>query len=430
VNRSQKSGRVRLPRGRQQLRTARIPKPIPYYRVLSYQLFEAADSSWTLVVAFVFFSVYVEHVLHRPGVEYGWALSIAAALVALLWPIVGAAADIAGPRRPYLRWFALGVVGFTLMIPAAGSFWPAMITFACASICANGAFTFYTAMLPAASAGRNPSEVVSGAVAIGFVGSLLSLLAFTFSVVAENEAGKVFVPMALWYLLLTLPAMLTAPDFLPTGRRASVQLSFERVKATISEATKHAELLRFLGAYSLIWSVCLAVPAFMGLYVRNIVGFSADDLALLYVPAIVSGAIGAAALFRPLIARVGAKRTLVCVVIIWSLFFAVLLLPPQRWLFPFVAGPLIGLGIAGAQTAGRTMLVGLTPSGKSGEIWGAFSLCDRGANALGNLTWTIALTLFDESTFGYRAAALALSLLLVGGALILARLSDAQNTSP
>lgn len=397
---------------------------IPRYRVFSYQLFEAADSSWTLVLAFLFFGIYVEHGLNRPGVDYGWALSIASGLVALLWPIIGAAADIVGPRRPYLRWFVVGVVGFTLMIPTTGSFWPAMLAFAAAAICGNGAFTFYTAMLPAVSAGRNPSEIVSGAVAIGFVGSLVSLVVFTSLAGAESNAGNIFAPMAILYLLLSLPAMLVAPDFSATGRRASLRLASERVKTTLSEAAKHVELLRFLGAFTLIWSVCLAVPAFMGLYVRNIVGFSTEDLALLYAPAIISGAIGAATIFRLLITRIGAERTLLFVVVIWGLFFLVLFLPPQRWLISYVAGPLIGLGLAGTQTAGRTILLRLTPPGKSGEIWGAFGLCDRIANVLGNLTWTIALTIFGETAFGYHAAAVALAILLVAGALIIIRISD------
>ena len=399
---------------------------IPRSRVLAYQIFEAADSSWTLVIAFVFFGVYVEHGLHRPGVDYGWALSIATVLSALLWPMIGAAADVAGPRRPYLRRFVLGVVGFTLAIPLAGSFWLALIAFAGASICASGAFTMYLSMLPAAAAGRTPSQVVSGAVTIGFFGSLFSLLAFTVLVPEESQAGRVFVPMAILYATLTLPAMAAAPDFPDTGQRASICRAYERVKATLSEATQHAELVRFLSAYALIWSVGLAVPAFMGLYVRNVVGFSAADLALLYAPAILSGAIGSAVIFRPLIARIGAKRTLVFVVVIWGLFFSVLFLPPQRWRFIYVAGPLIGLGIAGTEIAARTILMSLTPPGKSGVIWGVFGLCDRGANVLGNLTWTIALTVFGETSFGYHATALALAALLVLGALILIRLPSAH----
>lgn len=394
------------------------PSPL---RVACYALFEAADSSWTLAIAFVFFGVYVEHVLHHSGVEYGWFLSIAGLAVAVLWPLVGAAADITGPRRPYLAAFVVGVAVFTASLSFTSAFVPALALFCAASVCANGAFTLYTAMLPEVSRGRERATVIGIAVGVGFGGSLLAMgLAGAFAP-KEADVGEVFLPAAIAYLVLAFPAALFSPDQRATDTRLSLRVACERCAQMLHDVRRHTGMWRFLLAYTLIWSVSLGAPPFLGVYARDVLGFHPDELALIYGPAILAGAVGSLTIHRTVVAYGGGKLALYWVIVLWVVVSLLLLLDPQRKMLVYVIGPLVGLCVSGTTVASRTLLLELTPPGRSGETWGLFGLCDRLANVIGNLAWTIALAVLGEGIAGYRAAALSFAALVALGLITLLR---------
>jgi MFS-type transporter involved in bile tolerance (Atg22 family) len=58
-----------------------------------YSTFEAADSSWSLIVVSTYFGTFLQVVLGRRGADFGWAVTVGALLVAVFSPVLGAAAD-------------------------------------------------------------------------------------------------------------------------------------------------------------------------------------------------------------------------------------------------------------------------------------------------------------------------------------------------
>ncbi|MGZ5226002.1 MAG: hypothetical protein ACXWIE_21650 [Burkholderiales bacterium] len=126
-------------------------KRLPSWRVASYVVYEAGDSAWSLIVVSVYFGAFVQNVLHKPGADFGWALALANALTALVSPLAGAAADVGGKRKPYLRLFISGAALCTAGIGLARTSGFAMALFTTAFVCVNAAFTLYTALLPAVS---------------------------------------------------------------------------------------------------------------------------------------------------------------------------------------------------------------------------------------------------------------------------------------
>ncbi len=51
--------------------TAALPAKIPWWRVLSWQIYEAGDSSWSLIIYSTYFSIYVQKVLHLGATRFG-----------------------------------------------------------------------------------------------------------------------------------------------------------------------------------------------------------------------------------------------------------------------------------------------------------------------------------------------------------------------
>ena len=415
-------------------RTPGPARPMTRWQILfKYSLFEAGDSSWSLIIVSTYFGTFLQAVLKETGADFGWAVTTGALIIAVVSPVLGAAADHSGRRQPYLRFFVFAAVAATAGLAWTRTVDAAMLLFIVAYICINGAFTFFTAMTPAVSTQRNVSSVVSMTVGVGYAGALLCMLALSPLVPNDALAGRVFLPMALIYLALAMPAMFLAPDFVRSGSpMMDLAAAYGRMRRTFDEARQHRFLFRFLIGDFLYENAVASVITLMGLYSRNVMGFQAGELAALFGPAIVIAMLSAWFLFGPLVRFIGPKRAVLVDLAVWLLLFgAVLAIRPgsslnlgvfhmdDKQLFTAVVAPLAGIGLAGVWTSSRVFLTALTPVEKSGEFWGLYNLSGRTASVLGDATWSFILTVLGERIFGYQVAVMALAAyVLCGGALI------------
>jgi UMF1 family MFS transporter len=293
-------------------------------------------------------------------------------------------------------------------------------------------------MTPAVSNEQNVSAVITMTVGVGYAGSLVCMLILSKLVPSDELAGRVFLPMALIYLLLALPAMYLAPDFpSKAGARMDVAAAYARIRQTFSEARRYKYLFRFLVADFLYENAVASVITLMGLYSRNVMGFKSNELATLFGPAIAVAMLSAWFVFGPLVRAIGPKKTVLLDLLIWLLLFAmVLIIRPKatlniggfnigaKILFASMIAPLAGIGLAGVWSASRVMLTALTPAEKSGEFWGLYNLSGRTASVLGDATWSFVLTLLGEQVFGYQMAVVALAIYVLLGAVMVVSLPD------
>ncbi|HZR45519.1 MAG TPA: MFS transporter [Candidatus Manganitrophaceae bacterium] len=417
---------------------------MPWWEVLfKYSIFEAGDSAWSLIVVSTYFGAFLQAVFKQPGAQFGWAVTIGALVIAVLSPILGANADHSGRRQPYLRWFVGGAVLSTAGLTWAATMPTAILLFILAYICVNGAFTFFSAMIPAVSSEKSVSTVISMTVGVGYVGGLTCLLSLSRLVPTDDQAGRVFLPMAFLYLLFAFPAMFLAPDFTPkSAARIDLIGAYRRVKETFREAKKHKLLLRFLAADFLYENAVASVVTLMGLYSRNVMGFQAGELTTLFGPALVVAMVSAWWIFGPLIRLIGPRNAVLIDLAVWLLLFAiVLLIRPgisvqigslhlgAKQLFTLAAAPLAGMGLAGVWSSSRVLLTALTPADQSGEFWGLYNLSGRTASLLGDATWSSILTILGEQLFGYQVAIVALAVYVLLGAVVIATLPDIRPST-
>jgi len=202
---------------------------------------------------------------------------------------------------------------------------------------------------------------------------------------------------------------------------------------------KYRFLFFFLVGDFLYENAVASVITLMGLYSRNIMGFSARELEWVFGPAIIVAMLSAWGIFGPLIRKIGPKKTVLLDLAIWLILFgALLLIRPGttltlgpfaldgKMLFTYVVAPLAGMGLAGVWSASRVLLTALTPAQKSGEFWGLYNLSGRTANVLGGATWSLILTVLGEQMLGYQIAIIALALYVVAGALFIVAVPDVR----
>lgn len=411
--------------------------------LLKWSIFEAADSGWSLIVVSLYFGTFLQVVLGQKGATFGWAVTVASLVIAVLSPILGAAADHSGRRQPYLRVFVGLVVICTAALGFVNTVTAAMLLFILAYISVNGAFNFFNAMLPAVSTEQNVSTIVSMTVGVGYAGSLLCMFTIGKLVSSDELAGRVFVPMALVYLLLAIPAMFIAPDFAKkSDRKLDIGAAYGRIAATFREARQHSLLFRFLIGDFLYENAVASVITLMGLYSRNVMGFKASEVTMIFGPAIIISMLSAWFVFGPLVKKIGPRKAVLVDLGIWLLLFAMaLIIRPGSTLtlgslhlstivlFTIAVAPLAGLGLAGVWSSSRVMLTALVPAEKSGEFWGLYNLSGRTASVLGDATWAAVLTLVGETVFGYQVALVALALYVVAGGLFIIALPDVRPST-
>ncbi|TAK05864.1 MAG: MFS transporter [Candidatus Manganitrophaceae bacterium] len=417
---------------------------MPWWEVLfKYSLFEAGDSAWSLIIVSTYFGTFLQVVLKEPGAEFGWGVTIGALLIALLSPVLGANADNSGRRQPYLRWFVLGAVVCTAGLTWVHTVPEAMLLFIPAYICVNGAFTFFPAMTPAVSNEKTVSTVISMTVGVGYAGGLICLLTLSRLAPTDASAGRVFLPMALIYLVLAFPAMYLAPDFTPKGAaRIDMAAAYGKMRETFREAQKYKFLFRFLVADFLYENAAASIITLMGLYSRNVLGFHAGELTKLFGPSIVVAMLSAWFLFGPLIRRIGPRKTVLVDLAVWLLLFILIpIIRPgsslqvgfirldAKPLFTIAVAPLAGMGLAGVWSSSRVLLTALTPANKSGEFWGLYNLSGRTASLLGDATWSSILTVLGEGPLGYDVSIVALAVYVLLGAIVIATLPDARPSA-
>lgn len=405
-----------------------------------YSIFEAGDSAWSLIIVSTYFGTVLQVVLKEPGADFGWAVTGGALIIAAISPLLGAAADSSGRRQPYLRGSVFAVVLCTAALAWASTISVAILLFVLAYICVNAAFTFFTAMTPAVSNERNVSSIISMTVGIGYAGSLVCMFALSKLVASDELAGRVFLPMALIYLALAFPAMYLAPDF-PSKAAAPMDVvaAYGRIRQTFREARRYRHLFRFLVADFLYENAVASVITLMGLYSRNVMGFKASELAMLFGPAIAVAMLSAWFIFGPLIGAVGPKKAILLDLLLWLLLFAMILaIHPgtalnlghvhmgAKTLFAVTVAPLAGMGLSGVWSSSRVMLTALTPAEKSGEFWGLYNLSGRTASVLGDATWSFALTILGENIFGYQMAVVALAVYVLLGTMMTLTLPDVR----
>ncbi|MFC9548278.1 MFS transporter [Streptomyces sp. SID8111] len=379
----------------------------------------------------------------RAGSFFAYAVSLSVILAVVLMPLVGAAADRTGRKKPLLA-----AAAYTGAAATAGMFFLAGeryllggLLLVVANAAQSVAMMLYNAYLPQIATPEERDAVSSRGWAFGYAAGALVLVANLVLYTAHDSFGvsegmavRICLASAgLWWGAFTLVPLRRLRDRRAPAREAGGAVSgFRQLAATIRDMRRHPLTLAFLLAYLVYNDGIQTVISQASLYGSKELGLGQSTLIVAVLLVQVLAVAGALALGR-LARTYGAKRTVLGSLVAWTLTLAAGYFLPANapvWFFVLAAG--IGLVLGGSQALSRSLFSHMVPPGKEAEYFSAYELSDRGMSWLGPLLFGLTY----QVTGSYRDAILSLVGFFVLGFVLLARvpvrraIADAGNPVP
>jgi UMF1 family MFS transporter len=401
--------------------------------ILSWALYDWANSAFALVVVSVFFPVFLKQYwsvgsdVAFSTLRLGMANSIAAIVVAVLAPVLGAIADSSGTKKQSLATFTLAAIGATAALAFAdrGETMTALTLFVIASIGFAAAGVFYDALLPDVAAPRSVHAVSALGFGLGYLGGGLLfaiIVAMTawpsrFGLANSEQAIQLAFPLvATWWLLFSLPLLMYVKEPRPApspGAAMSSAAGIRRVAGTLRELRSHRGVWMFLLAY---WCYIDGVytMARMAVDYGLELGFSPASLVAAILLTQLIG-VPASLLFGRLAERLGARAMLFTGIGAYIAASAWSFRMTDIWEF-YALAMTIGLVQGGVQSLSRSLFAGQVPPARSGEFFGFFNMAGRLSAVFG----PAAVGVVAATTGNPRFAVLVILLLFIAGAGLLA----------
>jgi UMF1 family MFS transporter len=359
--------------------------------IVSWVLFDFANSSYSAVIAAVVFPVYYVNSIvgNETGlgdIWWGRAISASMAVVALSSPFLGGIADYGGIRKRLLFIYTVVSVAAiaSLSILKKGMFFEGFAIIALANLGMEGGLVFYNSFLPRIAPREFHGRVSAWGFAIGYSGSILSLL-FALPLVMKGQFEATWFMVAAFFMLFSMPAFLFLPsDF--RGEFSAVQAGIRGLRytmKTIKEIWRRKEPRKFLISYLIYEDGVNTVIVFSSIFAATTLGFKSQELIALYLIVQVSALIVAFVMAKP-IDTWGPKRVVIISLLMWTSVATIAFFiqtKVQFWLLASFAG----LGVGTVQAATRAFFTQFVPGGKEAEYFGIYSLVGKSSAIAGPL---------------------------------------------
>jgi len=405
-------------------------------QMIAWAMFDWASSPFFAVVITFVFATYVTTVVAPNEIEgtavWSRMTVVAALLIALISPVLGAIADVGGRRKPWLLFFVVASSAATAALwfvaPEHDYLLLALTLVLVANVCNEVAQAFYNAMLPDLADHHRLGRWSGWGWGLGYIAGIVALslilVVFVqpkpplFGLDAEAaEQVRITGPLlAVWFLLFSLPLFLITPDR-PSHARPlgeSVRHGLTMLVATLKDVRRNANIARFLLARLIYNDGLNTLFAFGGIDAAGTFGMTLNEVLLFGIALNVTAGLGAFG-FAFLDDKIGSKPTIL--IAICGLFVAgtVALLAEEKTMFWAVA-LVIGIFVGPAQSASRTLMARLAPADQRTEMFGIYALTGKVTAFIGPFLFGTATAWFQSQRAGM---ATILVMFVVGGLLLL-----------
>jgi len=371
----------------------------------------------------VSWNLFGQEIVSKAPSLWGYAMALAALLVAIFSPIFGAAADAGGRRKQFLGIMTgVGILSSALLFTAGkGDVWPVLGILVLGQVGFAGANVFYNSLLLSVAPPGERDVVSSRGFAFGYLGGglLLALNLFmikspgTFGLADSDIAVRMtFLTVAAWWAIFSIPLFRTVPEA-RTGREKSFASSFssglKALKSTFHNLREQKNIFRFLISYLIYNDGIQTVIMMAVIFGKSEMGLSAAQLitAILLTQAVgVPGSI----LFGKMAKRFGAKKMLLVGIGFYILIIIFAFRMHSAVEFMILAGT-VGFFQGGIQAVSRSFYASMIPSGMSAEYFGFFSVSSRFASIFGPLIFAV----IADLTGSARISILALAGIFIAG---------------
>ena len=359
--------------------------------IAAWCFYDFANSVYPAVITATIFGVYFAGTIvgNEAGLGdlwWGRVISVSMMVVAVTSPLLGSVADNAGVRKKFLfayTYLTIACVALFTTIEPGMILWGFLLA-TLANIGFEGALVYYNAYLPDIAPPDRRGFISGLGFGVGYAGSGAGLL-MVLPLVAREQLPLIWLAVAGFFALFSLPAFLALPTDSP-GRRRMAQAAIEGVtgfRRILSDVLRQPNLRRFLLAFFVYIDGVNTTIYFAGIYAATTLGFSLTELIYLFLTVQMSALVGALALARPTDIW-GPKRVITLTLVLWTVIVTAAYFVDQKSTF-FVIAFLAGTGLGAVQSASRALMASLVPEGKEGEMFGFYALCGKSSSVVGPL---------------------------------------------
>jgi UMF1 family MFS transporter len=409
-----------------------------------WMLFDWASQPYhTLIITFIFAPYFASTVAPDPvtGQEmWGWAATVGGVIVAVLAPVLGAMADAAGPRKPWIALFSLFcILGAWLLwsaAPGAENVVFILGAFVIGLIGVEFATVFNNAMMPGLAPKEELGRLSGSGWALGYVGGVIALFIVLALLAEDGETGKTFIGIdpifgldaaaregtravgpltAIWYAVFIIPLFLWTPD---APRRAvkkgTVRRGLAELRQAIRDLWERPGLGWFLASSMFYRDALNGFYVFGGIYAAGVLGWSIVDIGVFGIIAASVGALGAwlggraDARFGPKLVAYMCILALIAGSIIGisasreAVFFIIRAGPDSNLpdILFYCVGGLIGAAGGALQAASRNLLVRLADESRITAGFGLYALTGKITAFLAPASVALVTDLSDSQRIG------------------------------
>lgn len=388
--------------------------------IISWCLYDLANSAFPTVITTFVFATYFTTAVAETSVSgqaiWGNSMAAAAAIIAVMAPVVGAIADFSGGRKLWLAGFSL------LCILATASLWfvtpdvsaipMAVVGLILATIGFELGMVFYNAMLPDVASRDYYGRVSGWGWGVGYLGGLCALVIALFGFVqtetplfgiTKDGAAHVRATtllVAVWFALFCLPTFFfvkeKARETRPIG--AAVRLGLRSLFTTFTHFKTYRTAFWFLLARMIYTDGLNTLFAFGGIYAAGAFGMELSEVIMFGIALNVTAGLGAA-VFAFLDDKWGAKTVLVIALSSLILLGCIAFTTDSKTVF-WTVGVIVGTFIGPSQAASRSLMARLAPEALRAEFFGLYALSGKATAFLGPLILAWVTTAFDSQRLG------------------------------
>jgi MFS transporter, UMF1 family len=362
--------------------------------VWGWALYDWANSAYATTVMAGFFPIFFKEFCCAgtdpvtSTARLGLTNAAAGLLAALLFPLLGAAADRGRSRRRFLLFFlCLGALATAcLSLVQAGQWQAAAMLYGLSLLGFSGGNVFYDALLPAVADRRGVDRVSALGYALGYLGGGILLAVNIWMTLDPARFGLAdplqavrasFVSVGAWWACFSIPLFLWVREPVAEKRPSlggMLREGWLSLAGTLRRVRRFPTILLFLLAY---WFYIDGVDTIIRMAVDYglSLGFASRDLilALLMVQFI---GFPAALAFGRLGERVGTKRAILLAIAVYLLVTLGGSLMRSREDF-FLMAAAIGLVQGGIQALSRSFYARIIPPERPAEFFGFFNMVGK-----------------------------------------------------
>lgn len=396
-------------------------------------MYDVGNSAFTLMVSTIF-PIYFNYLAGNAGISdvdylayWGYATSICTLLVAILGPTLGAVADTKNYKKIiFSAAMGIGVLGCVVLGFLSSWLW-FLVIFVIAKTGYSASLVFYDAMLTDVTEPDRMDSVSSHGYAWGYIGSCIP---FVISLVIVLGTGSIigmqtsmilaFLITALWWLCSSIPLLRSYRQkyFSEPGEHV-IRSSFVRLGRTLREITKQKHIFLFLLAFFFYIDGVYTVIDMATAYGQALGLDSTGLLLALLLTQIV--AFPCVLIFSRIVKKVRPEKIItICIAAYFCIAVYAYWLDTQLdfWILAVAVGMFQGT----IQALSRSYFAKIIPAEKSGEYFGLYDICGKGASVLG----TALVSFLSQITGQINIGVSALSVMFLIG-LILFRAAAGMN---